>query len=66
MVKGFHKIEILQSWIPGEHKENSHRHNHIPCVPISKQPFKGTLHLRNNIGLKDSLDPPEQRVYNKN
>ena len=34
--------------------------------PISGSQVKGTLHFRNNIGLKDSLDPPEQRVYDKN
>ena len=28
--------------------------------------IKVTLHFRNNIGLKDSLDTTEYRVYNKN
>ena len=32
-----------------------------------KYPYiKRTLHLRNNIALNDSLDPPKFRVYNKN
>ena len=34
--------------------------------PSFHKNIKVTLHFRNNIGLKDSLDTTEYRVYNKN